>query len=95
MDGGPLSINRTEEGLEGKVSTVPFKVEPVEEDGERQPLLGNRERQVKEKTKLKPWKWKWRKWLLVCVLWLAQMFMASAYSLIAPFFPTTVLTDLS
>ena len=35
--------------------------------------------------------WKWRRWLLAGVLWLAQVFMTSAYSMISSFFPTEVL----
>ena len=34
--------------------------------------------------------WKWRRWLLAGVLWLAQVFMTSAYSLISSFFPIEV-----
>ena len=30
---------------------------------------------------------RWRRWLVLFVLWLAQVFMTSAYSLVAPFFP--------
>lgn len=80
-----------EGGLEQNI-TVSYEVDSVKEDDleEKRPLLGDREEQVKGKTKGKLSKLKWRKWLLVCELWLAQVFMVSAYSLIAPFFPSEV-----
>lgn len=81
-----------EGGLKQNITVVSYEVDSVKEDDleEKRPLLGDREEQVKGKTKGKLSKLKWRKWLLVCELWLAQVFMVSAYSLIAPFFPSEV-----
>ena len=71
-----------------------------DDDGERRPLLGqdsstaeagkeseftNKQQYVKQPS------WgKWRRGLIVCVLWLAQVIIISAYSLVAPFFPLEV-----
>ena len=87
----PPEPRRAKGELEQKITAVSYEVDPVKED-EKQPLLADREEQVKGKATRKLSKLKWRKWLLVCELWVAQVFMVSAYSLIAPFFPSEVET---
>ena len=80
------------------MSSVGHKAKQDEEHEEKCRLLGSRDRVEKEPVKVKfksGWRkavseWNWRNIALVCVLWLVQVFMTSAYSLIAPFFPSEV-----
>ena len=70
------------------------KAEPQDEDGdaeseEEKPLLGNIQRGDHNAGIHLKWS-KWRRGLVVCVLWLAQVVMTSAYSLVGPFFPLEV-----
>ena len=60
-------------------------------DGEEQrPLLaGAKDGDPEKKNGDIQWS-SWRRWVVLCALWLAQVFMTSAYSLIAPFFPLEV-----
>ena len=59
-----------------------------DDDGERRPLL-DKDRGKEAETK-RGERVKWRSVVVVCVLWFAQMIIASAYSLVAPFFPNEV-----
>lgn len=61
--------------------------------GEKQPLLGGGDVEVKEKLPFrlsKPTRWDWRSLTLVSVLWITVFFISAAYSMIAPFFPGEV-----
>ena len=90
--------HKAEEGPCETKSPLYMSEEQYEEHGEKCRLLGSRDGVEKEPVKVKlksRWKkavlgWNWRNVALVCVLWLVQVFMTSAYSLIAPFFPSEV-----
>lgn len=64
--------------------------EEEDESGEERALLSNSQKGdiIQNDTHL-TWS-KWRRGLVVCVLWLAQAVMTSAYSLVGPFFPLQV-----
>ena len=78
--------------------SVEYKAGQDEEHGEKCRLLGSKDQVEKEPVTVmfkSRWRiavseWNWRNIALVCVLWLVQVFMSSAYSLIAPFFPSEV-----
>lgn len=71
------------------------KAEPYVEEGdgegeEERPLLDGS--QKKGVTNDSRFVWStWRRGLVLCILWLAQVVMTAAYSLIGPFFPLQVL----
>ena len=62
----------------------------TEDDLEKRPLLPGSDSSV-ETGEGGSVQWRrWRRWVVLCVLWLAQVVMTSAYSLVAPFFPLEV-----
>ena len=71
---------------------------PLEESGEKVPLLGSRYVEVVGKdsgrllNKAKRQRLDWKSLTLVTVLWFGTLFISAAYSMIAPFFPQEVYT---
>ena len=64
---------------------------PAEGHDEQQPLLGQEYSKKEGESSSTHLVWgKWRRGLVVCVLWLAQVLITSAYSLVGPFLPLEV-----
>jgi len=91
------SIHAVESGRDqGEATSCYWAGQETDRDdkaGEKQPLLGNEDAEVKEKIPFrlsKPTRWDWRSLTLVSVLWITEFFISAAYSMIAPFFPGEV-----
>ena len=81
------------EGRDKMKSPLNTSEEKDEEKGKKGKLLENRDEenfQLKRRWKELVFKRNWRSLALVSVLCVAQLLMFSAYSLIAPFFPSAV-----
>ena len=78
---------------DGRKSPLNTSEEEDEKEEKKRKLLESREDenfQPKRRWKELVSKWNWRNLILASVLWVAELFMYSAYSLIAPFFPSAV-----
>ena len=81
------------EGRDEMKSPLHTSEEEDEEEGKKRKLLESRDKenfQLKRGWKEVVSKWNWRNLALASVLWVTELFMYSAYSLIAPFFPSAV-----
>ena len=81
------------EGRDELKSPLHTSEEEDEEEGKKRELLESRDKenfQLVRRWKEVVFKWNWRNLALASVLWVAELFMYCAYSLIAPFFPSAV-----